>query len=449
MMTSDTDLSPFKANFGLQSDFLGSHNAASFNTQPLGQTFSGPVGQFPANGSNSFSNSSNTMPRSHQDFAAAAAAAAGSAAGYASAQAYADKQGSSRLQRTSSAGGAMSAHLAAAAAAAAAAAPTYSNPYHIGLTNYAAGAMYGYPNPMMMSAALQGMASCPVPPSAYGNPALTAMLAAYSQNAGFAAAAAAATNPAAIYEAMAVAQLNNAFNSSLNLDNQTCPLADSSNGSWGSPPGGHFPANETHHSAQWRTGHPANRKFSGPGNSKVDPKSMCGVDPRLCVGSPADVEFEVCRRNPGLAELLALQPRSVKLNNVAVAQDTLPPEMLASKRADGPIAPDELIIESGLLRHCFGLPSSIGPDLVRAARHAVTRGDEPGSGLEPFFWVLQHKLNWLLKRPVFFKGQLLRGEIHAITDQQRAQSFAQVTEQRSKLGELLLVLFSMLKPESP
>ena len=59
--------------------------------------------------------------------------------------------------------------------------------------------------------------------------------------------------------------------------------------------------------------------------------------------------------------------------------------------------------------------------------------------------VLQAKLSWLLKRPVFFKGQLLRGEIHAITDQQRAQSFAQVTEQRSKLGELLLVLYRMLQ----
>jgi hypothetical protein len=448
---ADFDLSPFQASFG---EFLGPDHAAAFSTHPLGQPFSGPVGQIPAIGSNAFSNGSvsatwgygATITRSHQDLAAAAAAAAGSAAGYASAQAFAERQSFTRLQRTSSAGGPMSAHLAAAAAATAALAPTYSNPYHGGLSSYAAGALYGYPNPMMMSAALQGMASCPVGPGGYSNPALAAMLAAYTHNSFAAtstAAAAAAANPAGIYEAMALAQLNNAFNSSMNLEHQSSPLADSSNGSWGSQPGGHFPANETH-GPQWRNG----RKFGGPGNSKVDPKSMCGVDPRLCVGSPADVEFEVCRRNPGLAELLALQPRSVKLGNVAVRQDTLPPEMLASKRPDGPITPDELTIESGLLRHCFGLPSSIGPDLVRAARHAVTRGDELGSGLEPFFWVLQHKLKWLLKRPVFFKGQLLRGEIHAITDQQRVQSFAQVTEQRSKLGELLLVLFSMLKEAS-
>jgi hypothetical protein len=284
-----------------------------------------------------------------------------------------------------------------------------------------------------------------------------------------AAATAAAGAPAGIYQAWALTCLGAAGAGSGPTSfhhDPTQALLCNPLASWASQPGSCFPlgAPEAGHWCQAAVLQPSNSfgreqqqqhsgrflagrsRFGAATNSKADPKSMCGVDPRLCLGSPADVEAEVCRRNPGLSELLRLPPRSVKLSNVAVRPDTCPAELLASKRPDGPIVPEELTIESGLLRHCFGLPSSIGPDLVRAARQSVTRGDAtPGSGLEPFFWVLQAKLNWLLKRPVFFKGQLLRGEIHGITDHQRAASFAQVTEQRSKLGELLLVLYSMLQ----
>lgn len=296
---------------------------------------------------------------------------------------------------------------------------------------------------------------------------------AYQQStiAAAAAAAAAAGAPASVHQAWALAYLGA---TSTGAGGPAFPgpqglLCHNPLTSWASQPaGGCFPLGAPDSAAappaQWRAPalqpsssfgreqQPGSRYFPGRSRffgsaaaiSKADPKSLCGVDPRLCVGSPGDVEAEVCRRNPGLAELLRLPPHSVKLANVAVRPDTCPTELLASKRPDGPISPEELTIESGLLRHCFGLPSSIGPDLVRAARQSVTRPDAPGSGLEPFFWVLQAKLNWLLKRPVFFKGQLLRGQIHGITDHQRAASFAQVTEQRSKLGELLLVLYSML-----
>jgi hypothetical protein len=203
---------------------------------------------------------------------------------------------------------------------------------------------------------------------------------------------------------------------------------------------------------------------SGP-SSKADPRSLRGVDPRLCVGSPQDVEAEVCRRNPGLAEILRLPPRSVRLANLPVMEDS--PVLggssggsveaggggggsssSASKQAAAAaVDPALLVVESGLLRYCFGLPSSVGPELVRAARQAVTRGGVPGSGLEPFFWTLQAKTCWLLKRPVFFKGQLLRGEISGITDQQRADSFARVTEQRSRLGQLVVAVYALLSQQ--
>lgn len=62
--------------------------------------------------------------------------------------------------------------------------------------------------------------------------------------------------------------------------------------------------------------------------------------------------------------------------------------------------------------------------------------------------MLQAKLAWLLKRPVFFKGQLLRGEIHSITDQQRVESFARVTEQRARLGELVVSMFKLLSSKA-
>jgi hypothetical protein len=169
------------------------------------------------------------------------------------------------------------------------------------------------------------------------------------------------------------------------------------------------------------------------------------VDPHLCVGEPGDVEREVCRRNPGLAEILRLAPHSVPLANPAVHEDTVPLEELTASKHSGRMDASELTVESGLLRYCYGLPSSVGPDLVRAARQAATRNGVPGSGLEPFFWTLHAKMAWLLKRPVFFKGQLLRGEIHAITDQQRVESLARVTEQRSRLGELVVVLYNMLR----
>jgi hypothetical protein len=356
------------------------------------------------------------------------------------------------LQRTGSVGGVMP-----AASSLAALAPTYSNAYLPSTFGAAtAGQIYGYPS---MAGPLQAMSSVPSG-AAYSNPAAVAammQMQAYQQSS-MAAAAAAAGTPASFYEAWALAYLNNTMSSSRDLERQGSSFDSSSNGSWSSQAGAFFPPSEScpvnwrqnlETVGSFREGSAKQaRKFGSAANSKVDPKSMCGVDPRLCVGSPGDVEAEVCRRNPGLAELLRMAPRSVKLNNVPVRQDMSPPELLASKRVDGPITPDELTIESGLLRHCFGLPSSIGPDLVRAARHAVSREDgTPGSGLEPFFWVLQAKLNWLLKRPVFFKGQLLRGEIHAITDQQRAHSFSQVTEQRSKLGELLLVLYRMLQAD--
>lgn len=363
--------------------------------------------------------------------------------------------GFSTLRRSSSAGGSAmpGAHglLAESYSSTGFLPGTLSSNMH-GLMHPAASAVMMQPLQGIMPSALLGQA--------YSNPVLAAMLQGYYQNSLCnAAAATAAASSASVYEAWALAYLSSmgsGLTADLASNNQGSPIANSSSSeqsSWSSQPGVHFPPSELQ-PGQWHQcmDCPAGAKFAGgrkvPGvvaNSKVDPKSLCGVDPRLCVGSPSDVELEVCRRNPGLAELLRLPPRSVKLNNIPVLQDSCPPEQLASKRPDGPITPEELIIESGLLRHCFGLPSSIGPDLVRAARHAVTRGDAPGSGLEPFFWVLQAKLNWLLKRPVFFKGQLLRGEIHAITDHQRAQSFAQVTEQRSKLGELLLVLFRMLQ----
>lgn len=336
--------------------------------------------------------------------------------------------------------------LAAGFPATATLGPTHSGPFDpvaMSMAAATAGQSYGYrPMAHMMMHPLQGTASMPAAQAAgYGNTAaLAAAMRAYSMVGDLSGHSAAAQ--AQFYEAWAMAGLNGGSN----LHHH-----HAMGGMCGNSSSGASSSSANRCAGPWRQTFDSGNNVRGYRkmgslNSKVDPKSMCGVDPRLCVGSPSDVEYEVCRRNPGLAELLRLSPRSVKLVNVPVMQDTSPPELLASKRMDGPITPDELTLESGLLRHCFGLPSSIGPDLVRAARHAVSRGDEPGSGLEPFFWALQGKLNWLLKRPVFFKGQLLRGEIHAITDKQRAESFAQVTEQRSKLGELLLVLFSMLQP---
>lgn len=437
-----------------QSSLLSSYSSISGGVnqplpyaQPLMHAYSTPahrstpIGSFSRVGAASVAATNSTQAEQQQ--ALSAAAAQDLSQGTVRAPAY--------LQRTGSVGGAMP-----AAGFAAALASTYSNAYAPSSFSVAAGGQfYGYPSAAMP---LQGMSSVPVGPGIYSNPAAVAAMMhmqAYQQSS---IASAAAGAPTSVYEAWALAYLSSTMSSSRSLERQGSSFS-SSNGSCSSQAGSFFPPSESC-PVNWRQGldtvgsfregqSKQVRKFGSAANSKVDSKSMCGVDPRLCVRSPGDVEAEVCRRNPGLAELLRMAPRSVKLNNIPVRQDTSPPELLASKRVDGPIPPDELTIESGLLRHCFGLPSSIGPDLVRAARHAVAREDgTPGSGLEPFFWVLQAKLNWLLKRPVFFKGQLLRGEIHAITDLQRAQSFSQVTEQRSKLGELLLVLYRMLQADS-
>jgi hypothetical protein len=206
-----------------------------------------------------------------------------------------------------------------------------------------------------------------------------------------------------------------------------------------------------------------------------------GIDPRLVVGSPLEVAWEVLQHNPQLAGLLSLQPHTAKLHNLAVQQDeegqeqdpdqeqeqgsgdlgdVLDAAAAAAaaggcREADLPLVPEQLLREQGLVRSCRGLPARVRDDLIKAARLAVTRRDSSGSeqrgtGLLPFFWRVQSNLKWLLQQPATLKGQLLPGQIDFITEEQRGLSFQKTVQQRMRLGELAVMLQNMLlAPEEP
>lgn len=189
-----------------------------------------------------------------------------------------------------------------------------------------------------------------------------------------------------------------------------------------------------------------------------------GIDPRLVVGSPLEIAWEVLHQNPGLAALLNLQPSTARLNNLAVQEDDEPeppPPPTAAECAaaasscarepDAPLNPEQLTHEQGLVRSCRGLPARVRDDLIKAARLAVTRRDSsgrelPGTGLLPFFWRVQTNLKWLLQQPATLKGQLLPGQIDFITEEQRGLSFQKTVQQRARLGELAVMLHTMLQP---
>lgn len=185
-----------------------------------------------------------------------------------------------------------------------------------------------------------------------------------------------------------------------------------------------------------------------------------GIDPRLVVGSPLEIAWEVLHQNPGLAALLNLQPNSARLLNLSVQEDDEPEPppaaecaaSAAGREPGAPLNPEQLVHEQGLVRSCRGLPARVRDDLIKAARLAVTRRDSsgrelPGTGLLPFFWRVQSNLKWLLQQPATLKGQLLPGQIDFITEEQRGLSFQKTVQQRARLGELAVMLHSMLQPE--
>lgn len=187
---------------------------------------------------------------------------------------------------------------------------------------------------------------------------------------------------------------------------------------------------------------------SGVGGHRI------GIDPRLVVGSPLEIAWEVLQSNPRLAPLLNLQPSTAKLQNLPVQEDDeveAPCDAAAAAREpDAPLNPEQLTHEQGLVRSCRGLPARVRDDLIKAARLAVTRHDSngrelPGTGLLPFFWRVQSNLKWLLQQPATLKGQLLPGQIDFITEEQRGLSFQKTVQQRMRLGELAVMLHCMLQ----
>lgn len=203
-----------------------------------------------------------------------------------------------------------------------------------------------------------------------------------------------------------------------------------------------------------------------------------GIDPRLVVGSPLEIAWEVLQNSPGLAALMSLQPSTAKLRNLPVQEDEEQQDALAAEQAaaataaasdsptsllgalaaagrepDAPLSTEQLLQEQGLVRSCRGLPARVRDDLIKAARLAVTRRDssgreQPGTGLLPFFWRVQSNLKWLLQQPATLKGQLLPGQIDFITEEQRAASFQKTVQQRMRLGELAVMLHSMLRMDA-
>lgn len=207
-----------------------------------------------------------------------------------------------------------------------------------------------------------------------------------------------------------------------------------------------------------------NKRLSGSTTGVSSPRTpphgsgghRIGIDPRLVVGSPLEIAWEVLHQNPGLAALLNLQPSTAKLRNLSVQEDDepdAPNDPAASAREpDAPLNPEQLTHEQGLVRSCRGLPARVRDDLIKAARLAVTRRDSsgrelPGTGLLPFFWRVQSNLKWLLQQPATLKGQLLPGQIDFITEEQRGLSFQKTVQQRVRLGELAVMLHTMLQPE--
>jgi len=185
-----------------------------------------------------------------------------------------------------------------------------------------------------------------------------------------------------------------------------------------------------------------------------------GIDPRLVVGSPLEIAWEVLQGNPGVASLLNLQPSTAKLRNQPVQEDDEPEgpsdaAAAAGREPDTPLVAEQLVHEQGLVRSCRGLPARVRDDLIKAARLAVTRRDSsgrelPGTGLLPFFWRVQANLKWLLQQPATLKGQLLPGQIDFITEEQRGLSFQKTVQQRVRLGELAVLLHQMLYvPDEP
>lgn len=207
-----------------------------------------------------------------------------------------------------------------------------------------------------------------------------------------------------------------------------------------------------------------NKRNSGSANGVSSPRTpphgsgghRIGIDPRLVVGSPLEIAWEVLQQSPGLAALLNLQPSTAKLRNVSVQEDDEPEvphsdSTAAAREPEVPLSTEQLIHEQGLVRSCRGLPARVRDDLIKAARLAVTRCDSsgrelPGTGLLPFFWRVQTNLKWLLQQPATLKGQLLPGQIDFITEEQRAQSFQKTVQQRVRLGELAVMLHTMLQP---
>jgi hypothetical protein len=206
-----------------------------------------------------------------------------------------------------------------------------------------------------------------------------------------------------------------------------------------------------------------NKRHSGSATGVSSPRTpphgagghRIGIDPRLVVGSPLEIAWEVLHQNPGLAALLNLQPSTAKLNNLSVQEDDEPEvpadSATSAREPDAPLNPEQLTHEQGLVRSCRGLPARVRDDLIKAARLAVTRRDSsgrelPGTGLLPFFWRVQSNLKWLLQQPATLKGQLVPGQIDFITEEQRGLSFQKTVQQRVRLGELAVMLHTMLRP---